>query len=128
MQSSFVGTARAFQPSRVAIARPARVTTVQVENRVALRFQRGGRKHLPFYRLVAIDSRDRRDGKPLEYLGWYDPLKKSVNLNAPQIKSWLADGAQPSDTVKNLLKKAFIIAPDPIKVVLPKDPVKAVKA
>ena len=68
--ASFVGTVKAFQPARVATAsRPTRVSAVQVEARVALRFQRGGRKHVPFYRLVAIDSKDRREGKPLEYLG-----------------------------------------------------------
>ncbi len=70
MQSSFVGTVRAFQPAKVAVAsRPTRVASVLVENRVSLRFQRGGRKHVPFFRLVAIDSKARRDGKPLEYLG-----------------------------------------------------------
>jgi small subunit ribosomal protein S16 len=84
----------------------SRTTAVQVENRVAIRFQRYGRKKAPFYRLVAIDSRDRRDGAPIEYLGWYDPLRKETNLNAPAIKKWLQNGAQPSDTVRNLLKKA----------------------
>lgn len=49
-----------------------------------------GRKKLPFYRIVAVDSRVRRDGAPLEYLGWYDPLKKEANLNAPAIKKWLS--------------------------------------
>ena len=48
-----------------------------------------GRKKLPFYRIIAVDSRVRRDGKPLEFLGWYDPLKKEANLNAPAIKKWL---------------------------------------
>jgi hypothetical protein len=42
-------------------------------------------------------------------LGWYDPLKKETNLNAPAIKKWLANGAEPSDSVKNLLKKAMVI-------------------
>lgn len=87
-------------------AAPSRSTTVAVEARVAIRFQRYGRKKAPFYRLVAIDSRDRRDGAPIEYLGWYDPLRKETNLNAPAIKKWLGQGAQPSDTVRNLLKKA----------------------
>lgn len=95
-------------------------TVVAVENRVAIRFQRYGRKKAPFYRLVAIDSKDRRDGMPLEYLGWYDPLKKETNLNAPAIKKWLANGALPSDTVRTLLKKAYVIQPDAPKVVVPK--------
>jgi small subunit ribosomal protein S16 len=74
-----------------------------------IRFTRMGRKKLPFYRLVAIDSRVRRDGKPLEFLGWYDPLKQEANLNAPAIKKWLAVGAQPSETVQSLLKKAMVV-------------------
>lgn len=69
MQSSFVGSVRPFTSQRPAVARPARSCVLTVENRVALRFQRFGRKKLPFYRLVAIDSKDRREGRPLEYLG-----------------------------------------------------------
>ncbi|KAL3134940.1 hypothetical protein ABBQ32_007901 [Trebouxia sp. C0010 RCD-2024] len=80
-----------------------------VQNRVVLRFSRRGRKKLPFYRLVAVDSRKRRDGRPLEELGWYDPLKKDTNLNAPAIKKWLAVGAKPSETVEVLLKKAMVM-------------------
>jgi hypothetical protein len=71
MQASFVGSVRPFQATSRPVAtaiRPQRAGLI-VENRVALRFQRFGRKKLPFYRLVAIDSRDRRDGRPLEYLG-----------------------------------------------------------
>lgn len=68
-----------------------------------------GRKKEPFYRLVAIDSRSRRDGKPIQLLGWYDPMKKESSLDAPAIKEWLSKGAQPSDTVGALLKKALIM-------------------
>lgn len=74
-----------------------------------LRFQRFGRTKAPFFRLVAIDSRDQREGRPLERLGFYDPLKKETSLNAPAIKKWLAVGAQPSPTVANLLKKAMVM-------------------
>ena len=74
-----------------------------------IRFTRLGRKRTPFYRIIAIDSRKRRDGAPLEYLGWYDPVKKQSNLDAPAIKAWLGKGAQPSDTVRNLLKKSLIM-------------------
>ncbi|GAB4823939.1 hypothetical protein N2152v2_010985 [Parachlorella kessleri] len=95
---------------------PQRVQTVAaprapltVENKVAIRFSRLGRKKLPFYRIVAVDSRARRDGKPIEYLGWYNPIAKEANLNAPAIKKWLSVGAQPTETVANLLKKAMII-------------------
>lgn len=101
--------ASARPAARAPVSRSAplsRSTAVSVEARVAIRFQRYGRKKAPFYRLVAIDSRDRRDGAPIEYLGWYDPLRKETNLNAPAIKKWLGNGAQPSDTVRNLLKKA----------------------
>ncbi|GAX85741.1 hypothetical protein CEUSTIGMA_g13156.t1 [Chlamydomonas eustigma] len=122
MNSSILGNVRPFQATRVGVSRPTRVTAV-IENRVAIRFQRFGRKKLPFYRLVAIDSRDRRDGEPLQYLGWYDPLKKETNLDAPSIKKWLSNGAKPSDTVKSLLQKAFVMEPKAIKVVVPKDAV-----
>ncbi|MEW5312339.1 MAG: hypothetical protein WDW38_003980 [Sanguina aurantia] len=116
MQSSlsaskaFTGNVSSFKATPVSVARTSRVTPL-VEARVAIRFQRFGRNKLPFYRLVAIDSRDRREGRPLEYLGWYDPLKKETNLNAPAIKKWIAVGALPSPTVENLLMKAFVIEP-----------------
>ena len=74
-----------------------------------IRYTRLGRKRTSFYRIIAIDSRKRRDGLPLEYLGWYDPHAKQSNLDAPAIKAWLAKGAQPSDTVRNLLKKSLIM-------------------
>ena len=118
---AFVGSIQPFQSG--VLRRVARVAVPQIENKVAIRFQRFGRKKVPFYRLVAIDSRERREGLPLEYLGWYDPLKKETNLNAPAIKKWLAVGALPSDTVKTLLKKAFVMEPDKVKVVVPKDAV-----
>lgn len=94
------------QNKAVVVSRPH---SLVVENRVAIRFTRMGRKKLPFYRIVAIDSRKRRDGAPLEYLGWYDPMKKEANLNAPAIRKWLSVGAQPSETVSGLLKKAMVI-------------------
>ena len=84
-------------------------SSLVVENRVTIRFTRKGRKKLAYYRIVAIDSRKRRDGAPLEYLGWYDPMKKEANLNAPAIRKWLAVGALPSETVSGLLKKAMVI-------------------
>eukprot|EP00887_Chlorella_sp_A99_P004603 scaffold4.g4603.t1 len=93
-----------------AAAAAARSLPLVVENRVRIRFTRMGRKKLPFYRIVAVDSRVRRDGRPLEYLGWYDPLKKEANLNAPAIKKWLNVGAEPSDTVAALLKRAMVRA------------------
>ena len=97
------------QTSTRATTSAASRSPLLVEAKVAIRFQRFGRKKAPFYRLVAIDSRDRREGRPLERLGFYDPLKKETNLNAPAIKKWLAVGAQPSETVANLLKKAMVL-------------------
>ena len=82
---------------------------LKTEAMVKIRFTRLGRIRKPFYRIIAIDSRKRRDGAPLEELGWYDPIAKQSNLNAPAIKAWLAKGAQPSDTVGQLLKKSLII-------------------
>ncbi len=68
-----------------------------------------GRSKRPFFRVVAIDSRTRRDGSELERLGWYDPLETSgekFSLNEERIFYWLGTGAKPSDTVKNLLSEA----------------------
>ena len=68
-----------------------------------------GRTHRSFFRLNAIDGRAPRDGKVIEQLGWYDPCnkdpEKQVELNLDRIKYWLSVGAQPSDTVGDLLKR-----------------------
>lgn len=80
-----------------------------VEDVVRIRFARFGRKKAPFYRIVAIDGRKARNGKPLEFLGWHNPIADETSLNAPAIKKWLQNGAQPSDTVRYLLKKAMVI-------------------
>ena len=74
---------------------------------VKLRFKRLGRKNRPFYRLVAIDSRSRRDGREIEKLGWYDPIKSDLSLefDEDRLVHWLDQGAIPSDTLKTLLKK-----------------------
>lgn len=79
---------------------------------VRLRLKRFGRTHKPYYRLNAIDQRNPRDGRSLEELGQYDPMNKDeskqVNFNAERIQYWLSVGAQPSETVANLLKRAGI--------------------
>ena len=66
-----------------------------------------GRKKRPFYRLVAIDSRKRRDGLEIERLGWYNPVQDnlSCNMKEDRILYWLREGAQPSDTVSGLFKR-----------------------
>lgn len=79
---------------------------------VKLRLKRTGRRHLPCYRLNAIDSRAPRDGRVIEELGLYDPLQKQpdkqISFKRERIEYWLSVGAQPSETVANLLEKAGI--------------------
>ncbi len=74
---------------------------------VKIRLTRMGSKKKPFYRIVALDSRTRRDGRPLEFLGYYNPMTEPVDvkLNNERIAYWLEQGAKPSDTVKSLLRK-----------------------
>ncbi len=83
---------------------------------VRLRMQRFGRTHRPFYRINAIDQRTRRNGRVLENLGHYDPMEKDqdkqVVLKVEEIKAWLAKGAQPSDTVRDMLGHADILEGD----------------
>ncbi len=80
---------------------------------VKLRLKRTGRKHLPCYRLNAIDSRAPRDGRAIEELGVYDPLQKDpekqINFKRDRIEYWLSVGAVPSETVANLLETAGIL-------------------
>ena len=79
---------------------------------VKLRLKRTGRRHLPCYRLNAIDSRAPRDGRVIEELGLYDPLQKEpdkqISIKRERIEYSLSDGAQPSKTVAGLLEKAGI--------------------
>merc|ERR1711943_110714 len=89
------------------VADAAGAAKVETTSRVKLRFKRMGRKKRPFYRLVAIDSRRKREGLALEELGYYNPLTKETHLNAESIQKWIKDGAEPSDTVASLLKKAM---------------------
>jgi small subunit ribosomal protein S16 len=75
-----------------------------------IRFKRIGRRNRPFYRLVVIDSRKRRDGAPIEQLGWYDPIKadkeSNFSFNEDKIIDWLKEGAQVSDPVNKLMKRS----------------------
>lgn len=73
---------------------------------VKIRLKRLGRKKRPFYRIVVTDIRNRRDGKPIEELGFYNPLSKELKLNKESALQWISKGAQPSDTVKRLIDKA----------------------
>ncbi|MCL2592803.1 MAG: 30S ribosomal protein S16 [Defluviitaleaceae bacterium] len=75
---------------------------------VKIRLKRMGAKKAPFYRVVVADSRTPRDGKAIEEIGYYDPTKNpaEVKIDIEAAKKWLLNGAQPSDTVRDLLKKA----------------------
>ena len=74
-----------------------------------MRFKRCGRKRKPTYRLVVMPSTSRRDGRPIQELGYYNPLTKETKLDVPNIIQRLDEGVKPTDTVKNLLVKAEII-------------------
>ena len=74
-----------------------------------LRLKRIGRKRLPSYRLVIMESSTRRDGRPVEEVGFYSPISKECKFDIPKIEKWLSNGAQPTETVSALLKKANII-------------------
>ncbi len=74
---------------------------------VRIRLRRVGKKKQPFYRIVAADHRMPTDGRFLENVGTYDPLKKPaiINLKSDRVKAWLDKGAVPSDTVRSILRR-----------------------
>ena len=76
-----------------------------------IRLRRMGAKKNPFYRIVVADSRYPRDGRFIEEIGTYDPVKTpaDVKIDADKAKQWIANGAQPTDTVKDILKKSGVI-------------------
>ena len=78
---------------------------------VKIRLRRVGAKKAPFYRVVVADSRYPRDGRFIEEVGTYDPLTEpsTFKVDGEKVKQWIANGAQPTDTVKSLLKKNGII-------------------
>ena len=78
---------------------------------VIIRLRRMGAKKAPFYRIVVADSRYPRDGRFIEELGTYDPTKNpaEVKIDGEKAKKWLSTGAQPTDTVKALLKKNGVL-------------------
>ena len=73
-----------------------------------IRLKRIGRRNRPFYRMVAMDSRNRRDGAAIEELGWYNPIDSnhSYDLKDERILHWLGEGAQPTDAAKKLLRRS----------------------
>ena len=78
---------------------------------VKIRLKRMGMKKMPFYRLVVIDSRSARDGRAIEEVGYYNPMTQPAELkiNEERAKYWIGTGAQPTDTVRGLLKKGGVL-------------------
>lgn len=77
---------------------------------VKIRLKRVGAKKTPHYRVVVTDSRARRDGSPIEELGYYNPRSKELKLDKEAVTKWINNGAQPSETVASLLRKAEAVA------------------
>ena len=78
---------------------------------VKIRLRRMGAKKAPFYRIVVADSRSPRDGRCIEEIGTYNPLTNPVTLtvDAEKVQTWIKNGAQPTDTVRGLLKNAGVL-------------------
>lgn len=78
---------------------------------VKIRLKRMGQKKAPFYRIIVADSRSPRDGRFIAEIGTYDPTKEpaAFSVNEEEAKKWLSNGAQPTDTVNSLFKKAGIV-------------------
>jgi len=78
---------------------------------VRIRLKRMGAKKAPFYRIVVADSRAPRDGRFIEEIGYYDPTKDPavIKVDEEAVQKWLKNGAQPSDTVRGLLKKDNVL-------------------
>mgnify|MGYP006194378283 CR=1 FL=1 len=75
-----------------------------------LRLKRNGRKRQPAYRLVIMESTIRRDGRPVDEVGYYNPITKDYKFDSEKIKKWLSYGVKPTETVLTLLAKAEIIS------------------
>ena len=78
---------------------------------VKIRLRRMGQKKAPFYRVVVADSRYPRDGRFIEEIGYYNPITEpaEIKIDAEKAKKWIANGAQPTDTVKSLIKRTNIV-------------------
>lgn len=78
---------------------------------VKIRLRRMGAKKAPYYRIVVADSRSPRDGRCIEEIGSYDPLTEpaTITVDVEKAQQWIKNGAQPTDTVKALLKKANVL-------------------
>ncbi len=78
---------------------------------VKIRLTRLGAKKAPFYRVIVADSRSPRDGRFIDQIGYYNPMTNpaEIKIDAEAAKKWIANGAQPTETVKSLLKKSGIV-------------------
>ncbi|MBQ8330893.1 MAG: 30S ribosomal protein S16 [Clostridia bacterium] len=76
---------------------------------VKMRLRRMGAKKAPTYRVIIADSRSPRDGRFIEEIGYFNPMSDEIKIDAEKAKAWIANGAQPTDTVKALLKKSNIV-------------------
>ena len=76
---------------------------------VKMRLRRMGAKKAPTYRVIVADSRSPRDGRFIEEIGYFNPKSDELKIDAEKAKKWLSNGAQPTDTVKSLLKKSNIV-------------------
>ena len=76
---------------------------------VKMRLRRMGAKKAPTYRVIIADSRSPRDGRFIEEIGYFNPKSDELKIDAEKAKKWLSNGAQPTDTVKSLLKKSNIV-------------------
>ena len=78
---------------------------------VKIRLRRMGAKKAPYYRIVVADARSPRDGRCIEEIGTYNPLTEpaTVNVDVEKAQNWIKNGAQPTDTVRSLLKKAGVL-------------------
>ncbi len=74
-----------------------------------LRLKRIGRKSSPSYRLVIMENTSRRDGRPIEEVGYYNPISKKYKFDSTKIQKWLSYGVKPTETALSLLKKAKIV-------------------
>lgn len=95
----------------VTVMRTAEVETTKSNhfyNMVAIRLNRQGSKDRPYYKIVVVDSRARRDGDFIEQVGTYNPMAEGENytLDLEKVEKWISNGAQPSETVASMIKKA----------------------
>lgn len=89
-----------------------------------IRLKRIGKKNDPQYRIVIMPARSKRDGKALEYIGYYNPRKKETKLNTKRAEYWLSIGAKPTDTARSILVKQKLLKQQPRPKRLPKKPKK----